>query len=545
MAGRRASWFREHGFAGCLGCILTVAAWLRLHRVFERGLIYWDEGIFIMGARFVRWRTHILWLECHRMIGDTVATPMPDFYRGLPVFLQKPMHVLLLAIWNSPGWDEAAAAVAFSIFAGLIAIGCTAELGRKWFSPATGLIAAAWLAIQPYHIHYSRLALHETVSMAVFLLTCCAWQRLDTQRRLGAAWLTGALAMAAVGCSYRYLPFILLGIGWEIHSGLTRMIRWRDRFKRWLLELLAATSVFLLLNAAYPVAFFPDYLWSQPGSYWDVLKKKFLGGESSFDLDFPWFFLDMMYRFDGAVLTGITLIAIIRLFIIRSRLSLSLACWILVPFMLFSLTTTRVPRAITGVLPFVALATGDMFAAGVVLCRSSSRYRRQFLMASGVVAAVIGLSLAPHIHGIWSLKSGYPEVVHWLEQQGERIHLSTMPPVYAVYQGRQAVRPVPFTLEAIHQEVERTRVRYLTVDWQKFLRYSPGVRDIEQAVLPVVVANHNPGVFFATLYENHLPADVDLLREDPTLQFIKVYDLYDVLESLGYRLSFRETSDGS
>ncbi|MCD4654060.1 hypothetical protein K8T06_09000, partial [bacterium] len=108
--------------------------------------------------------------------------------------------------------------------------------------------------------------------------------------------------------------------------------------------------------------------------------------------------------------------------------------------------------------------------------------------------------------------------------------------------GWGVVKLVSFTLEDIHKEVERTKIRYLTVDWQKFLRYSRGVLEIEKAVLPVFVAPHNPGVFFATLHENHLPGDIENLRKDPSIAYVKVYDLYEALPATGYSLSFLEKS---
>ncbi|HPQ38762.1 MAG TPA: hypothetical protein PLV45_00185 [bacterium] len=525
---------KNNAYIWGLAAVLTAAALIRCHHAFHRGLSYWDEGIFIMGARFVRWRSGVLWLEFRNMIGDQLAPALPGIYRGLPVFLQKPAHVLLLTLWTLPGWNEISAAVTYSINWGLVSIWATATIGRRWFSPAAGLIAAAWLAFQPYHVHYSRLALHETDSMALFLLTLLSWHSMHDRGGVFRGVRTGALAMLTLGTSYRYLPLLVLGVVFELVITI-RAVPWPSKWiVRWLALLAGGIAVFTILNGAYAVAFNPDYLWSQPGSYLEVLRMKFLGSETSFDVDYPLFYLDMMRRFDGGWMCAAGCAAVIFLILSRKTKPLILCTWIIVPLALYSLTTTRVPRTISCILPFWALAAG--YALSRVFdhprFKAVSTVWRGF--AIGMVLILVAISALPSLQSIWALRSGYVEVVHWLENQSRSTHLSTMPPVYAVYQGRHAVMPVPFTLDEIIREVESTGVRYLTVDWQKFLRYSQGVHEIEKAVLPVYAAPHNTGVFFASLYENHLPGDVKKLQEDPTLAYVKVYDLYAALREMGY-----------
>ncbi len=206
------------------------------------------------------------------------------------------------------------------------------------------------------------------------------------------------------------------------------------------------------------------------------------------------------------------------------------------------MTTTRVPRTVTGIYPFIAITWGYFMIRTWNRLRDNPRAGRVFWLIPVLILVIAG-SMFFRLPAIWALKSGYPDVVQWLQKQPSQVHLSTMYPVYAVYQGREFVGPVPFSLEEIHREVERTKIRYMTVDWQKFLRYSRGVYEIEKAILPVYAVRHNPGIFFASLYENHLPSDVPNLRQDDTLQYIKVYDLYDALPRLGYPLSFLESDN--
>ncbi|MCD4655401.1 glycosyltransferase family 39 protein, partial [bacterium] len=489
-----------------LGFILLCAALLRYNQAFDKGLIYWDEGLFIMGARFLRWRSDVILFKYLHYLDSGISGPLPDFYIGLPVFLQKPVHVLLLTIWSLPGWNEIVSAISFSINCGLLTILLTAEIARRWLNPWTGLVAAAWLAVQPYHVHYSRLALHEMDSMALFLLTILIWDSMNRKNSVFRAILTGCLSVATLGASYRYLPYLMLGGLMELFISLKSKCRPMDLFRRWAGMLFGALIAFVFLDTCYNIVFSPDYLWSQPDSYLSVLKMKFFGGESSFDLKFPGFYFKMIKEFDGLAAGLVLLVGWLWLFFRRNPTKWMLLIFTTVPFVLFSLTTTRVPRTITVILPFFALAVACLLVEVSNILKRKSRLALVLFITMFAISAV---SMAWNLREIWQLKSGYPDVIDWFEKKNVQTHLSTMPSIYAVYKGRGAVKPVPFTLEAIHKEVERTKIRYLTVDWQKFLRYSKGVLEIEKAVLPVFAAPHNPGVFFATLHENHLPGDIE------------------------------------
>ncbi|MBN1879236.1 glycosyltransferase family 39 protein [bacterium] len=526
-----------------LSIVLIIAAYLRFRHVHARGLWYWDEGLFIMGARFVRWRADWIFKGLIHFFDTRFVLPSIAAYQGYPVFLQKPVHVLLLSVFSLFFRNDCDAAISYSICFGLLTILLTAELGRRWFNPAAGLIAALWLAFQPSHVHYSRLALHEMDSMALFLMVMLFHhtnraQLTSTRAQMGRGCLIGALAILTIGASYRYMPYIVLMLIFEIAATFRSERPCRQSSARWLGISTGALICFLMLNQWYHLAFFPDFTWSEPSSYLDVLKTKFLGDESSFDLDHPFYYFKILTSFDGFLPTVFWSLTITCLLISRSPPDIRLAAWFLVPMTIFSLTTTRVPRTVTGLYPFIALAIGR--------CTTLSLTRFQPFRRKVVAWMTIGLLvvsvcvMAIRLPSVWIVSSGYPEMVRWLTRQTDSRHFSTMYPIYAVYQGKEFVYPVPFTMEEIQREVERTRIRYLTVDWQKFLRYSQGVYEIEKAVLPVFAVHHDPGIFFASLYENHLPDDVPMLQEDKTLQYIKVYDLYKALPAMGYRLSFLE-----
>lgn len=523
-----------------LGLVVAAAALVRLYQAGQKGLWYWDEGIFIMGARFVRWKIRILCLEFSSVFHSNTLIPDAETYQGFPVFLQKPAHVLMLALFSMLHKNEVLTAVYYSILSGLVSIVATAELARKWFSPATGLFAAVFLAFMPSHVHYSRLALHETDSMAVFLIMLLLLHIMDripagSHRLKFPAFATGFLAVWVMGMSYRYLPYVCLAAVIEArrlrHGPPAARIR-----GKWLWILAGGSVCFILLNLSYRLAFYPDFLWSEPASYVSVLHSKFLGSESSFDLAHPFFYLKILFRFDGWLPTISWLIPLPFMVFRPNCHRVQAAAFILIPLVLFSVTTTRVPRSVTGIYPFAAIAWGwFMLWIWFHLKRICSQRLAGILFA--LIFSVTIITMGIRLPQIWSIRSGYQDAVKWLEHTEDARHFSTMYPIYAVYQGNRAVRPVPYHLEDLQKEVHQTGIRYLTVDWQKYLRYQKSVYEIERHTLPVAAFQHAPGDFILSLYENHLPDDVPALREDPTLQYIKIYDLYAVLPEMGYPVS--------
>lgn len=527
-----------------LGLVVMAAALVRFRLINQRGLWYWDEGIFIMGARFVRWRIRLVALQIQNIFTSSTLVPDIHDYQGFPVFLQKPVHVFMLALFSAPLKNDILAATYYSILSGLVSIVATAELARRWFSASTGLLAAAFLAFMPSHVHYSRLALHEMDSMAAFLillllLQCLHKEPFKLMHKNLLALTTGFLAIMVIGMSYRYLPYVCLAIFMELlFLGVKRGISLKSG--QWIWMLIGAGACFLLMNLGYRLAFFPDFQWSEPTNYLSVLKTKFLGSESSFDLDHPFYYVSVLSQFDGVLPTVSWLFSLPALFVRPNRRCFQCLIFILMPLALFSLTTTRVPRTITGIYPFIAIAWGYALAKlGSIGHADKKKIFYRLSMVSVVLITLFMMFI--RLPYLWSVTSGYQNVVKWLQSTGDERHFSTMYPVYAVYQGNKAVLPVPPDLDALKTAVDQTGIRYLTVDWQKYLRYQPSVYEIERQVLPIAAFDHKPGDFLLSLYENHLPADVPLLKDDPVLHYIKIYDLYAVLPEMGYSLSKSRT----
>ncbi len=477
----------------------------------------------------------VIWHQFLSHIGFSMPVPAPELYDGYPVFLQKPIHVLLLTLSSFAFGLHVWVVFAHSILYGVATVAMTLWLGRRMFGDIAGVVAGLWVCLEPYHVHYSRLGLHETDSMFLFLAGTALWYASIHHDRKILLFGSGVILMCAMGSSYRLLPMCLMIGAFELARSLrTQPFLSTIRRTGWMAG--GAAMAFLWIDVAYRLAFNPDYLWSETGSYIQLLKKKFISSESSFDLMAPDFYLTMFHQFDGWI-PLIILFTAVCWTLVRGGLERWLTgSLFLVPFIILSLTTTRLARAQSIILPWGALAVGVLFQdwirSEMITCKAR---KLKFAIGLGILIIV---SMAAKWIPIYQLTSGYPAVIEFLKKQDASFHLSTMKPVYASYLGRHAVADPGKTLEELQEQVRQTGVRYLSVDWQKYLRYPDSIAKIEEKILPVFAAPNPVGDFFASLYENHLPWDVPKLRDrDPTLHYIKVYDLHTALPELGYPLN--------
>jgi 4-amino-4-deoxy-L-arabinose transferase-like glycosyltransferase len=154
--------------------IIIGGAILRFYQISEKGLFFWDEGLFLMGARFVRWRLVELAENISRF-GWRLTSLHSDVanFVGYPVFLQKPGQVIgltILSFFIGTGDYLGQAASALLGTASLVVIFL---IGRQVGGSKLGLLSAFFLAVCPTHLHYSRLGLHEVPSL--FFVMTAVW----------------------------------------------------------------------------------------------------------------------------------------------------------------------------------------------------------------------------------------------------------------------------------------------------------------------------------------------------------------------------------
>jgi len=131
------------------------------------------------------------------------------------------------------------------LITGLASILLMYFIGRKVFSPATGILAAALMAISPWHIMLSRWALESNILPFVFLLGFLFAIHFDR----GWLWVTAAcvflgISLYAYGTAYLLVPLFLV---W-----LFAIVLSQHRYSWWQLGI----GLLLFLAIAFPIGLF-------------------------------------------------------------------------------------------------------------------------------------------------------------------------------------------------------------------------------------------------------------------------------------------------
>jgi hypothetical protein len=132
-----------------LAAISLAGFLLRIFSLLGKDLCFWDEGIFLMGCRFLRWRIANAWLELLNFAVFQFSIPPAEMYDGYPVFLQKPFHVVLLTVTSFFTGASKSAGYLHSAFYGALTIFATGALARNVRNHFAGYAAALFLAFEP------------------------------------------------------------------------------------------------------------------------------------------------------------------------------------------------------------------------------------------------------------------------------------------------------------------------------------------------------------------------------------------------------------
>lgn len=504
---------------------------LRVWGSLSKGLLFWDEAIFHQAARFVRWKIGHAIAEVPGFLG--VGAPHhfdASAYSGFPVFMWKPGHIMILSLMSLPFGDVDYLGSLTSALFGAATIPVLYLLTKELLHREVyGIMAAAALAVSNYHLLYSRIGMHETDSgffilLAAFILLKPEGETKNT--RLGCrSFLAGLALGAGIVTSYRWTMFIPA-------FGLFLLVRYRLRIRLFIAGLPFAFGVFLpmlLLEPAYRW-FFRDYADQEFTSYFGSMAMKFQI-ESVWDWSRPFFYPKMFYQIEG-ILPSVLVIAGFVLAIRRFRKGWIPLVFIILPLIPFSFTLQRLTRTISALLPWTALLAG--WALGEICIRFSNRFQKK-KPYSGVAAAVIisvfFVCCVFHAKPIFQMKARYRAAINWMRQNGDQRHFSTMWTISAYYAGRENALRVPASWENFRKMQKQSGVRYILVDWQKyvFAEAYPQVARIEEKYRPVCVFDNPYTHFRPVLHENYLPEDVEgILRSDPTVTQIKIYDLREV-----------------
>jgi hypothetical protein len=137
--------------------ILLLAAWLRLNDIGADPFMADQERISILASDFARdgdWQI----LGTRMSVGSLKHSPLTIYLYALPYSLD----------------DNPRIARIFTALVNLVAVALVQLIGRRYFSPITGLLAAFFLAINPMTVHHSRFIWNPNLAppfVMLFLLT--------------------------------------------------------------------------------------------------------------------------------------------------------------------------------------------------------------------------------------------------------------------------------------------------------------------------------------------------------------------------------------
>lgn len=169
-----------------------------------------------------------------------------------------PGYYLLLHFWQAILGDSDFALRLFSALPGIAALVTMYVLGRIMFSQKTGLVAAAFTAIMPFHLYYAQEI--RSYSWLFFLSTIILLCRVQIERDKRAVWWVIYGAAAVLGNYMHYLFTLIIGVTalhFLCHLWYTERNLWHRPF--WLSHLLIGAASLPLIPMMLKEASGPDY----------------------------------------------------------------------------------------------------------------------------------------------------------------------------------------------------------------------------------------------------------------------------------------------
>jgi len=343
--------------AGPLTAVVAAAAFLRFWQLDRIGFNS-DEAVYAGTAASIA--------------GDQSLRTMFPVFRAHPVLFQ-----MLVAFAGHGGRPSDLAARAVPALIGILAVVVTYLLGRRLYDRRAGLIAAAILAVMPYHVIVSRQVLLDG------LMTLCATATLYCVVRYAESgrqhWLLAAGAMMGLTVLSKETGAVLLG-GLYAFVALTPAIRMRAR------HILAALAAMAVIVAPMPLVLSLAGRASTGGNY--LLWQAFRRGNHGM-----WFYFTVVPLAVGVLVLAAAFVGMVWLRRENTWRERLLLCWVAVPVAFFTLWPVKGYQYLLPIAPALAVLAGRTLAR---LSTVRPLYRRPRLAPYAVAFAslVTVLSLA-------------------------------------------------------------------------------------------------------------------------------------------------------
>ena len=343
----------------------AVAALARFWNLSHLGLTHFDEGSYVMAARWLATLGEEGWIYQAGHSPGLFPTVVGIFF-------------WLFGISDS-------SAIAASAVSGSLTVGLFCFLGSYWFGARVGVVSALLLATCEYHVIYSRLALTDTTFTLFFWAALASLFHATQVGNRGWFLLGGALTGLCWNTKYHgFFPLLVVALWlliiWGLRFSRPRSQRgWSQPFRP--ADLLFATAAALLLYL--PWLLFVEFT---------VGYRSILEGQLSHSLNLGSLILTtpqtLWFYLSSWVSLPILLLALIGLLLALSArdktlLFVATACGLLATTTLFYLSF---PRLILPVIPGICLLSGY---ALVSICRRVSRSGATALLSFGIAIVLI------------------------------------------------------------------------------------------------------------------------------------------------------------
>jgi 4-amino-4-deoxy-L-arabinose transferase-like glycosyltransferase len=387
-----------------LPAILVLAAALRFTSLWQRGLLYWDEGKFALeGIRLLGILSNLPSVHAAMLTGKAIGTA-------------KPTHALLIALSYRLLGVHDHAPLAMNAAASVLAVAVLFVLTRRLFDPRVALVAAALLAISGYDIIYARSALSESDANLIFLLGVLLWWRSRESEPESALlrrpWLPGLLTGLVLGIgftvNYRLSIYIATVVGIDL------VMVWRRQGWRvsgivaaaWGAGLLAAPVAWQLIGLVaerHGIAVFRSEITYRPTTYFsEVIYQMHEGRQSTLQFN-PLPYLQWYVVRQGWPVTILLLAGFVYAIRERSPRWLVPAAFVAIPYAVYCFAPLIVPRNLDTALPFAAILS----AGAAMQLTELIQVRRLVLPTLAVLTLLLSFLGADSAWALTGVRSGF------------------------------------------------------------------------------------------------------------------------------------------
>ncbi|HVO69472.1 MAG TPA: glycosyltransferase family 39 protein [Aggregatilineaceae bacterium] len=195
----------------CTLAIVFLAGFIRFHALDTYPILFNQDEMELGYDAWSIWQTG----------RDQHDELLPLFFRSFDDYVSPVAHYVTAPFVGLLGLSEFSTRLPAAVL-GVATVFLVALLGREWFSPAAGVVAALLMAVEPWPVNYSRIAFpaslvpfFTTAALFTFSRAMSALRGDTGRRRQRIAWLMGcALAFALLTATYPTMklqaPLLLL-----------------------------------------------------------------------------------------------------------------------------------------------------------------------------------------------------------------------------------------------------------------------------------------------------------------------------------------------